>query len=85
MPNREKILDDVARVAGGAVSVFSGLQKQIKDEIKTHIEDIAARMDLVPREDLDRVEAMVVEARAQQEEQNKKIEALEQRLAKIKK
>ena len=84
MSSKDKILDDVARVAGGAVNVFSGLQKQVREEVKTHIEDIAARMDLVPREDLARVEAMVIEARVQQEEQNKKIEALEKKLAKIK-
>lgn len=84
MLGKEKILDDVARVAGGAVSVFSGLQKQIKDEVRTHVEDVAAKLDLVPREDFERLEAMIIEAREQQEAQNKKIAELEKKLSKTK-
>ncbi len=54
-----KVLDDIARVAGGAVNILSGLQQQIRDEIKSRVEDVADRMDLVPREDYDRAMAMI--------------------------
>ena len=54
-----KILDDIARVAGGAVNILSGLQQQLRDEIKSRIDEMADRMDLVPREDLDRAEARI--------------------------
>lgn len=50
-------LDDIAKVAGGAVNVLSGLRAQIESEIKTRVDEMASRMDLVPREDLERVEA----------------------------
>lgn len=46
-----KILDDIARVAGGAVNILSGMQQQIRDEIRVRMEEAANRMDLVPRED----------------------------------
>ncbi len=52
-------LDDIAKVAGGAVNVLSGLRQQIESEIKTRVEEMAARLDLVPREDLERVEAQL--------------------------
>lgn len=84
MSGREKILDDVARVAGGAVNVLSGVQKQIRDEIRTQIEDVAARLDLVPREDFEKLEAMIAKAREEQEQQNERIAALEKKLAKQK-
>ena len=54
-----KLFDDIARVAGGAVNLFSGLQQQIQADIKSRIDDLAARMDLVPREDLERAEARI--------------------------
>lgn len=52
-------LDDIAKVAGGAVNVLSGLRQQIEGEIKARVDEMAARMDLVPREDLERVEAQL--------------------------
>jgi len=54
-----RIFDDLSRVAGGAMNVFSGLREQIMADIKTRFEEMAARMDLVPREDFDRLEAQV--------------------------
>lgn len=54
-----KILDDIARVAGGAVNLFSGVQQQVRDEIKSRMDEMASRMDLVPRDELDRALAMI--------------------------
>lgn len=72
-----KIMDDIARVAGGAVNILSGLQQQIREEIKTRMEDMADRMDLVPREDLDRAEAMIAKLRKQQDDIEKRLAKLE--------
>lgn len=72
-----KILDDIARVAGGAVNVVSGLRQQIRDEVRTRFEELAARMDLVPREDFEQVEDMVKKLRLEQEELIKRMDALE--------
>lgn len=54
-----RIFDDISRVAGGAMNVFSGLREQILNDVKARFDDMAARMDLVPREDFDRLEAQV--------------------------
>jgi BMFP domain-containing protein YqiC len=81
MQAREKILDDVARVAGGAVSAFSGLRRQIKDEVRVRIDEFAQRLDLVPREDFERVELMMFKAREEQTRLNERVAALEAKLA----
>lgn len=54
-----KIFDDLARVAGGAVNIMSGLQQQIQSDIKSRVDELASRMNLVPREDLERAEARI--------------------------
>ena len=59
MANKEKLLDDIARTAGGTASIFSGLGRNIRDDIKARIEELALRMDLVPREDFERLEIQV--------------------------
>lgn len=53
------IFDDLARVAGGAMNVFSSLREQVTGDIKARVEDMAASMDLVPREDFDRLQDRV--------------------------
>jgi BMFP domain-containing protein YqiC len=54
-----RIFDDISRVAGGAMNVFSGLREQIMSDLKTRFDEMAARMDLVPREDFERLELQV--------------------------
>ena len=54
-----KIFDDLSRVAGGALNVFSAFREQILGDIKARVEEVASRMDLVPREDFERLEAQV--------------------------
>lgn len=71
--SKEKTLDDIARVAGGAVSVASGLAKQVRDDIRSRVEDAAHDMDLVVREDFERLEAVL-------QNTNEKLAALEERL-----
>ena len=77
MSKTSHVMDDIAQLAGGAAGLVSSLQQQIKDEIKTRVEDVATRMDLVPREDLDRVEALLEKAMKEQEELKERLEKLE--------
>ncbi len=72
-----RILDDIAKVAGGAINVLSGLRQQIETEVKARVEEIAARMDLVPREDVDRLEAVIAKMQADQKAMMKRLDALE--------
>jgi BMFP domain-containing protein YqiC len=59
-PGSDKVLDDIARVAGGAVNILSGLQQQVKGDMRSRMEEMATRLNLVPREDFEQLRAMVV-------------------------
>ena len=71
-----RFLDDIARVAGGAVNIVSGLQNQLREDMRSRMDNLADRADLVPREDLERAEAMIQKLR-------QRIDGLETRLDKI--
>ena len=77
MNKKEKILDDMARMAGGAAGTIGNIRSQIKEEIRLRVDEMAMRMDLVPREDFERVEDMLKQARLEQEELRARIEKLE--------
>lgn len=77
MSKRERILDDIARLAGGTVGLISDTGKQAAETARARIDDWAMRMDLVPREDFERLEAMLEKARQEQDSLVKRIEALE--------
>ena len=73
-----RLLDDIAKVAGGAVNIFSGMQEQFREEIRSRMDEIATRMDLVPREDLDQAIAMIMKLQ-------KRVDTLEADVGKVSK
>lgn len=79
---KEKIFDDLAKLAGGTISVLSGLQGEIKEEIRAYIDELALKFDLVPREDFEKLEALLKQAREDQANTNKRLEALEKKVEK---
>lgn len=78
MAASDRLFDDIARVAGGAAGLLASVRQQVAEEIKARIDDMADRADLVPRADLERVEAQL---KALQ----KRVEALEGKKAPAKK
>jgi BMFP domain-containing protein YqiC len=77
MVDKDKVLDGIARVAGGTVEVISGIGKNIRSDIRSRAEEMATRLDLVPREDFDRLQAVLEETRRRVEAQDARIAALE--------
>lgn len=74
---QNKIVDDIAQLAGGAVGLLNGVQQQIRDDVKARIEEMASDLDLVPRDEFERVEAMLQKALSEQEELKARLEKLE--------
>jgi BMFP domain-containing protein YqiC len=72
-----KILDDLARVAGGAIGALSGLRNEVEGQIRQQFERILSQMDVVPREDFEAVRAMAAKAREEQESLGDRVVALE--------
>lgn len=59
MTTRDKVLDDLARLAGGGMSLLSGLSQQMKSDMRARLDDLALQLDLVPREEFERVESLL--------------------------
>ena len=82
MQTSNRILDDLARVANGAVSTLSGVKGEIDAMVRQRIERLLVDADLVPRDEFDAVKAMAAEARAEQDRLTKRVAALEAQLGK---
>jgi BMFP domain-containing protein YqiC len=70
-------LDDLARMAGGAASLAFTARQQIAGEIRLRVDDLAQRLDYVPREDHERLREMTEKLRLEQEEMKARLAALE--------
>ncbi len=76
-----RLLDDLARMAGGAAGALSGVRGEVEARLKQQLERILAEMDVVPREEFEVVKAMAAKARSEQEALEKRVAALEAALA----
>ncbi len=81
MQTDSHILDDMARVATGAMGAASGLKGEFDAMVRRRLEAILARMDLVPRDEFDAVKEMAARARSENEELAERLARLEARLA----
>jgi len=77
MQTRNRILDDVARVAGGAMSAMTGLAGEIEALVRKQLERALSKLDMVSREEFEAVRAMAVRARQEQEALAKRLDGLE--------
>ena len=80
MQTRTPLLDDLARVASGAITTLGGVREEIENRVKERFERFAADMELVTREDFEAVRAMAVKAREEHEALAARVAALEARL-----
>jgi Uncharacterized protein conserved in bacteria len=78
MDNR--ILDDLAKVAAGALGGVSGVRHEIEARLRQQFERVLANMEVVSREEFEVVRAMAAKARAEQEALAARLAALEERL-----
>lgn len=75
-----RLLDDLTRVASGALGAFSTLREEAEAQMRQQFERILSRMDMVSREEFDAVKAIAVKAREEQEVLSRRLAALEARL-----
>ena len=88
MAERPRFFDDLAGVAGGALSALTGLRDEAESLVRARIEEALRALDLVRRDEFDAVQELAANARAGQEAAEAKliaalarIEALEARVA----
>jgi BMFP domain-containing protein YqiC len=81
MQTENRLLDDLARMANGALNTLSGLREEIESRVRERVERMLADMDMVPREEFEAVKAMAQKARAEQEDLATRVADLERRVA----
>src|SRR5258708_4091974 len=80
MQTDNPLLDDLARMASGAVGALTGMRAEVEARVRDQLERILARMDLVTREEFEAVRAMAAKARVEQERLETRLAVLEARL-----
>lgn len=76
-----KLFDDLARVAGGAVSLISTVRQQVKADLRGRVDGVADRMDLAARDEVERLQAQVAKFRIEQELLKTRIAELEAKVS----
>ena len=83
MADRPKFFDDLAGVAGGAISALAGLREEAEAMVRARIDETIRRLDLVRREEMEAVQQMASAARTGQEEAESRLAAALTRLAQL--
>ena len=81
MQSQNRLFDDIARVAAGAMGALTGVRGEVESRIRDQLERLLAGMDLVSREEFEAVKAMAAKAREEQEVLQRRLDALEARSA----
>lgn len=81
MQTENRLFDDLARMANGAINTLSGVREEIESRLRERVERWLTEMDMVPREEFEAIRELAQKARAEQEDLAAKVAALEQKLA----
>jgi BMFP domain-containing protein YqiC len=83
MAERPRFFEDLAGVAGGAISALAGLREETEAMIRARVDETIRRLELVRRDELDAVAELAARARAGQEAAEAAMARMESRLAKL--
>jgi hypothetical protein len=83
MQTENRLFDDLARMANGALNTLSGLREEIENRVRERVERMLSDMDMVPREEFDAVKAVAQTARTEQEALAAKVAELERRVSEL--
>jgi BMFP domain-containing protein YqiC len=77
MSDRPKFFDDLAGVAGGAISALAGLREEITSMAKARVDEAVRRLDLIKRDEFDAMAELAKRAREHAEALELRVAALE--------
>lgn len=83
MSDRPRFFDDLAGVAGGAISALTGLRQEAEAMVRARIDEAIRALDLVRRDEFEAMAEMAAKARTGQEDAETRAAALESRLSVI--
>jgi BMFP domain-containing protein YqiC len=67
MQTDNRLLDDIARAASGALGAFAGVRAEIESQVRAVLDSWLKGQNLVTRDEFDAVKAMAAAARAENE------------------
>ena len=83
MQTTNKLLDDLARVASGALGVAAGMREEMESALRQRFSRVLGDLDLVGRDEFEAVKAMAAKARMEQDALKLRVAALEEALARV--
>nr|WP_298682050.1 accessory factor UbiK family protein [uncultured Dongia sp.] len=81
MQSDNRILDDMAKVATGALGSLTGLRAEIEAKVQQQLERLLGRMNLVSREEFETMKSVAQEARTEQIKLERRLQEIEAKLA----
>jgi len=80
MQTENRLFDDFARMAGGALNMLTGFKSEVEQLVRSQMENWVSTLNLVTREEFETVRQMAAKARDEQEALLVRIAALEAKL-----
>jgi len=80
MQTENRLFDDFARMAGGALNMLTGFKTEVEQIVRQQMESWLSNLNLVTREEFETVRQMAAKARDEQEALLARIAALETKL-----
>ena len=84
MQSNNKVLDDLAKVANGAVSTLVGMKGEVEELVRQQLERLLTEMNVAQRDEFEVVKALAQKARTEQGKLEKRVAELEAQLIKVK-
>ncbi|MDR3538176.1 MAG: accessory factor UbiK family protein [Acetobacteraceae bacterium] len=81
MSDRPRFFDDLAGVAGGAISALAGLREEAEAIVRARLDETIRKLDLVRREEFEAVAVLAANARSGQEAAETRLAEMGARLA----
>jgi BMFP domain-containing protein YqiC len=81
MQTDNRLLDDIAKVATGALGSLGGVRQEVEQRLQQQLERIVGRMNLVGRDEFEAIKAVAQTAREEQIRLEKRVAELEAKLA----
>ncbi|KXV14986.1 hypothetical protein AD933_10340 [Acetobacter malorum] len=80
MSDKPRFFDDLAGVAGGALSALTGAKEELNAIVRSRVDEVLTSLQVVRREEFEVVRELAARARIGQEEAERRLAALETRV-----
>ncbi|MDY0871359.1 accessory factor UbiK family protein [Dongia rigui] len=81
MQSDNRILDDMAKVATGALGSLTGLRSEIEAKVQQQLERLLSKMNLVSREEFETMKSVAQAAREEQIKLERRLQEIEAKMA----